>query len=383
MHKLRLVSVMAILSLLVFSLVPMQNVNAAPVVWQDDFESQDFSLWSWTTVSSGCLLETTNVNPYEGGFAAHSITQLSSDYAYSAMNFSGSGPVIVVDPLYVRAYFYLDELNLVDGTWIELINIIGGPVGADAYTYSTSVRIENNLGTLRWALATIENNSTTLAYGTQAIQTGQYYFVETLRDVANGIQMLCIDGQLEASSATAITLPSWEVKLGICWVGRSGSQTVGVCELRYDDVIISDHRIPQTTVFDVIVDENSYPVSIVSNSTITDFIFSQANRTISFNATGIFGVTGFSNMTFPIQLLTGPYLILMDGSPVSATVTANETHTSVYLTYSQSSHIFETIGTTVVPEFSTIAINVLVLTAIMLMLLATRRSLTKHRALNL
>ncbi len=374
---------MAILSLLVFSLVSMQSVKALPVVWQDDFESLDFSLWSWTTVSDGCLLEITNINPYEGVFAAHSITQLSSDYAYSAMNFSGYGPIITVDPLYVRAYFYLDELNLVDETWIELINIIGGPAGADAYTYSTSVRVVNDLGTLRWSLATIENNITDSSYGAQTVQTGRYYCVESLRDVAHGVQMLWIDGQLEVSTETAMTNPSWEVKLGICWVGRSGSQTVGTCEVRYDDVIISDYRIPQTSVFNVIVDENSYPVSIVSNSTVSDFVFSQEDKSISFNVTGITGVNGFSNMTFPIQLLTGPYVILVDGSPVSATVTANETHTSVYLTYSHSSHIIETIGTTVVPEFPTIIANMLVLTAMALMLLAAKKSLTRHKVLDL
>ncbi|MCJ7631488.1 hypothetical protein MUP77_03685 [Candidatus Bathyarchaeota archaeon] len=374
MQRMKIVSVLAVLSLFCFAIIPIQSAMANPVVWQDGFESQDFSVWSWTTVSPGCLLETTSLNPHQGMWAAQAITSLSGDFAYSAMNFSGYGPVITVDPLYVRAYFYLDELNLADDMWIELVNVIGGPVGADAYMYSTSVRVVNDLGTLRWSLATVESNLTTYAYGAHTVQTGRYYCVETLRDVVRGIQVLWIDGLLEVSTATAMSHPSWEVKAGLCWVG-SATQTAVTCELHYDDVAVSNYRIPQTSIFNVMVDGNSYPVSIFSNSSISDFSFNQSERTISFSVSGEAGTAGFCNVTFPVQLLGGPYVGLIDGLQESGTVTSNATHTSVYFTYSQSSHSVDIVGTIVAPEFPTMVASMLVLSAMTLMLLLAKRRL--------
>ena len=131
------------------------------------------------------------------------------------------------------------------------------------------MRVENNQGTINWALATIENGTTTETYGTHTVQTGQYYCVETLRDVTHGIQMLWVNGQLEVSTTTAMTHPSWEVKVGIPWEGRSANQTLGTCELHYDDVIVSDQRLLQTSNFNATIGGNSYPVTIVSNSSVS------------------------------------------------------------------------------------------------------------------
>jgi hypothetical protein len=377
LQKRKIVSVLAILSLLCVAVIPVQYVKASPVVYmQDGFESdQDFHLWSWTIASPSCTLETTNVNPHLGSWAAHSITQQYGDVAYVATDFNGYGPAYSVDPLYVRAYFYIDQLNLPsDQTWIDLVDIVGGPTGASSGNYSTSVRIENNLGTINWALATVENNLTTWTYGTHTVQTGQYYSIETLRDVTHGVEMLWINGQLEVSTTTAMTHPSWEVKVGIPWEGRSASQTMGTCEVHYDDVIISNQRIPQTSIFNATIGGNVYPVSILSNSSISNFSFNQSQKAIKFNVSGESG-TGFCNVTFPTQLLGAPYVELIDGSQQSGTVTSNATHNSVYFTYSQSSHSVDVVGTVVAPEFPTIIANMLVLSAMALMLLFAKRRL--------
>ncbi|MCJ7635476.1 hypothetical protein MUP77_24190 [Candidatus Bathyarchaeota archaeon] len=134
---------------------------------------------------------------------------------------------------------------------------------------------------------------------------------------------------------------------------------------------------PQIRVFYVMIDGNSYEVSTFSNSTISNFSFSQPDRTISFNVSGYADTTGFCNVTFPVQLLGGPYLGLIDGSQQAGTVTSNATHTSVYFTYQQSNHNLNIVGATVAPEFPTIIANMLVLSAMALMLLFTKRRLTQ------
>jgi len=378
MQKSKIASVIAILSLLCVALIPVQSVKASPVVWQDGFETdQDFHLWSWTIISPSCTLETTTITPYQGMWASHSITNHYSDVAYCATDFNGGlGPAYSVDPLYVRAYFYIDQLNLSsDQTWIDLIDIIGGPTGPNAWTYSTSVRVENNQGTINWALATIEDNLTRETFGTHTVQTGQYYSIETLRDVAHGIEMLWINGQLEVSTTNVMTHPSWEVKVGIPWEGRSASQTPSTCEVHYDDVIISDQRLPQTSIFNTTIGGNSYPIIVVSNSSLFNFGFSESQKSISFNVSGETGTVGFCNVTFPFQLLGGPYVGLIDGTQQTGIVTSNSTHTSFYFTYPQSGHSIDVVGATVAPEFPTIIANTLVLSAMALMLLFTKRRL--------
>jgi hypothetical protein len=153
--------------------------------------------------------------------------------------------------------------------------------------------------------------------------------------------------------------------------------TNNVCHI---DITIKDKGI---SIFNVTVDGIVYSIQISTNSSITGFSFSQVDRTISLNVTGAPETTGFMNMTFPTQLLTGPYIILMDGSPQSATVTSSETQTSVYITYSQSSHTVETVGTIAAPEFPTIIANILILTAMALILFTAKRNLTQHKAPNM
>ncbi|MCJ7631994.1 DUF1349 domain-containing protein [Candidatus Bathyarchaeota archaeon] len=119
---------------------------------------------------------------------------------------------------------------------------------------------------------------------------------------------------------------------------------------------------------------STFPCAILSNSQVSSFTFSQASKKIGFSVTGDAGIAGVCNVTFPTQLLGEPYVVLIDGSPRPATVTYDATHTSVHFAYSHSVHQVEIIGASVVPEFPTIVANMLVLTAMALMLFATRRN---------
>jgi len=115
---------------------------------------------------------------------------------------------------------------------------------------------------------------------------------------------------------------------------------------------------PWPMVFEVVWEDGTYPVSIVSNSTVTNFRFSQLDMQISFNVTGPDATIGFCNITIPKELLDAPldqWTVFVNGTPVTPIVTSNCTHSFVYFTYSHSSQLVQVIGTMVVDNIPPIA----------------------------
>jgi len=111
--------------------------------------------------------------------------------------------------------------------------------------------------------------------------------------------------------------------------------------------------LPPEYKFDVIVDDTHYPVSILSNSTVSNFNFSQTEMQISFNVTGDTGTTGYCNVTILKSLLTGSqWTIKIDDTPITDfDEKTNDTHTFLYFTYTHESPLQVTIeGTWVIPE---------------------------------
>lgn len=97
-----------------------------------------------------------------------------------------------------------------------------------------------------------------------------------------------------------------------------------------------------------------FPTSLISNSTVSAFTFDQADKEITFNVSGSTNMTGFFNMSIPSSLLAGPWTILLDGDVVNwATITQNETFTTIGLNYNYDNHSIRIIGANVVPEYPT------------------------------
>ena len=124
------------------------------------------------------------------------------------------------------------------------------------------------------------------------------------------------------------------------------------------------------------IDGISYPVSAISNSVASNFSINQSAKMISFNVTGASGTSGFCNITMPRLLLGEPIVVRVDGALMSPVVTSNSTHTSVYFTYIHSTHRVEIVGATIVPEFPTMAANILVMVVLAFLLLLARRRMT-------
>jgi hypothetical protein len=106
--------------------------------------------------------------------------------------------------------------------------------------------------------------------------------------------------------------------------------------------------------FDVVVDDIHYPISILSNSTVSNFDFNKTEMQISFDVTDGSGTTGYCNVTIPNSLLTGnPWKIKINiTTTISFDEKTNDTHTFLYFNYTHESLLHVTIeGTWVVPEF--------------------------------
>jgi parallel beta-helix repeat protein len=118
----------------------------------------------------------------------------------------------------------------------------------------------------------------------------------------------------------------------------------------------------------------NYNVDVVSNSTISAFGFNAAQKTITFNVTGLSGTMGFSRVTIPNALLSGPYTVLVNGlPPLTLNEVSNGTHTFLYFTYKHSTQQVNIIGTTAVPEFPFSTILPILMAISALALIFTKR----------
>jgi hypothetical protein len=152
----------------------------------------------------------------------------------------------------------------------------------------------------------------------------------------------------------------------------------------YDDVNlgIATYKPYISSQYFVYYDEQVYEEGIISNSSITDFEFSQPAKTISFTVNGTTGTAGFCNISIPSGLMWGNFTLYMDGTPLTKNVdyteTSNDTHYLFSINYEHSSHTIELVSTDVVPDFAGWLFLPFV-TSATLLALALRKSKTKQR----
>ncbi len=124
-------------------------------------------------------------------------------------------------------------------------------------------------------------------------------------------------------------------------------------------------------------DDITYYVSIHSNSTVANFLFTQSLKQISFDIEGQSGTTGFCNVTIPKNLLDGPYAAMADESqPLEVAEQSNDSHNFLYFSYSHSLNTIRIEGTEVIPEFQT-WILVMFVTTLTVTLFVYKRKLAK------
>ena len=111
-------------------------------------------------------------------------------------------------------------------------------------------------------------------------------------------------------------------------------------------------------------DGYAFNVAMTSNSTISNFDFSESLKQISFNVTGPTGKAGCCNVTIPLALLKGePWTIYVNNTDCTTlcSITGNSTHTFIYIPYTCSTNTIQIKATWVVPEFPSIIILPLIM----------------------
>jgi len=193
------------------------------------------------------------------------------------------------------------------------------------------------------------------------------YVVAGISNGSYGLRMTSAENETTTSfSATDIPLHTTEIhQYLVDWVmllrGEDGvtvevdSGGDGIFEYTFtsDSELTRNEFLIQTGqsalyTFSILWGAETFTVSVESNSTVSEFVFSQPDKEISFNVSGEAGI-GFCNVTIPKALLYGePWTVLMDGASVSSIITENATHTSLYFTYTHSTHTIQIIGTWVI-----------------------------------
>ncbi len=125
--------------------------------------------------------------------------------------------------------------------------------------------------------------------------------------------------------------------------------------------------------------DETYTVQVHSNFTVTDFMFNQSLKQISFSVDGSSGTTGFCNVSIPKVLLAGQYSVFADDSqPLVFDEQSNASHNFLSFNCPQSSNVIRIEGTEVIPEFPLWTSVPLVLTTFTVALIVYKRRLSKR-----
>lgn len=101
-------------------------------------------------------------------------------------------------------------------------------------------------------------------------------------------------------------------------------------------------------------DGYAFNITMTSNSTISNFDFSESLKQISFNVTGPTGKAGCCNVTIPLALLKGePWTVHVNSADCTTLccINGNSTHTFIYVPYTCSTNTIQIKATWIVPEF--------------------------------
>jgi len=142
---------------------------------------------------------------------------------------------------------------------------------------------------------------------------------------------------------------------------------------------LEGYAFETTTVFNVNVDGEVFPVAVTTNSTVSDFNFSLEQMQISFKVAGVDGTVGFCNVTVPNVLLGGPYTVFVNDAQITPIVSSNGTHSFIYFTYNHSEKTIKIVGSSAIPEFpTTLYLAILTALSIIVIVISKNRKMPRQ-----
>jgi hypothetical protein len=121
---------------------------------------------------------------------------------------------------------------------------------------------------------------------------------------------------------------------------------------------VLSHTINVSASFNIVWNNQTYSVDVISNSSISDFSFNQGASTLSFNVTGTSGTMGFCRVAIPKTLMScadlEDWVVTVNGTqvlPPNLNITTDANYTYVHFSYHQSTEAVQIQSSGVVPEF--------------------------------
>jgi len=147
-------------------------------------------------------------------------------------------------------------------------------------------------------------------------------------------------------------------------------------------VVGEEGLIIEPTITDhiVVAEGTDFHVVTESNSTISNCQFNKDDKQLSFDVSRTISSYGFYNVTIPNELLGGPFSVTADKQTVSDVLSSgNSTHTWLHFVYPQATSSVEITGSTVIPEFPTGTVMLLVFVAVTVCVdIYRRKKLKRH-----
>jgi hypothetical protein len=121
---------------------------------------------------------------------------------------------------------------------------------------------------------------------------------------------------------------------------------------------VLSYTINVSASFNIVWNNQTYSVDVISNSSISDFSFNQGASTLSFNVTGTSGTMGFCRVAIPKTLMwcanPGDWIVTVNGTqvlPPNLNITTDANCTYVHFSYHHSTEAVQIQSTGVIPEF--------------------------------
>ncbi len=121
---------------------------------------------------------------------------------------------------------------------------------------------------------------------------------------------------------------------------------------------------------------HDFDVKVASNSTsVSNLNFDEQNKKLSFTVQGDAGTKGVTEITIPKSLLSGDLTVMIDGQAMAQSdvveTASTDTETTLELNYHHSTHQIDIVGTSAVPEFSSVVSLVLVASVLAVVVLSS------------
>jgi len=141
----------------------------------------------------------------------------------------------------------------------------------------------------------------------------------------------------------------------------------------------------ETIKHPITYETHEFNVTTVSNSSVSQVLFNQPGKKISFNVTGPDGTTGFCNVTMPRTMMDCANLdnwtIFIESDLITDNCTMNRDadYTYISIPYTHSTQLIQIISTVVVAEFHSAMILIIFLMASLIAFLLSKKQLMKRK----